>query len=79
MMMINLSVAALLIGSGAALAQGTQQSAVPSNGGYSRVEPIGRSGNPVGTPHSNMYANPIDRPIPPAASNHVIVVPQRRR
>ena len=46
-----MSVAALLIGSGAALAQGTQQSAVPSGGGYSRVEPIGRSGSPVGTPH----------------------------
>ena len=76
---ITLSVAALLIGSSAALAQGIQQSAVPSSGGYSRVEPIGRSGSPVGTSHSGMYADPINRNVPPATRNHVVVVPQRRR
>jgi hypothetical protein len=46
---LTLLVAVLMIGSGAAFAQGTQ-SAVPSGGGYSRVEPIGRSGAPVQTP-----------------------------
>ena len=72
-------VAILLASAGVALAQGTQQSSVPSGGGYSRVEPIGRSGSPVGTPQAGMFANPTGQYVPPATRNHVIVVPQRRR
>ena len=74
---ITLSVAVLLIGSGAAFAQGTQQSAVPSGGGYSRVEPIGRSGAPVQTPQSGSYGSSMGYVLP-ASRSYVIVTPQRR-
>jgi hypothetical protein len=65
------AVVALLIGSGAALAQGTQQTTSNgSNGGSGTAQPIGNSGAPVAT-GSNSYS-----PGLPAQSR--IVIPLRR-
>jgi hypothetical protein len=67
------AVVALLVGSGAAIAQGTQQT--PPNGyrgGYGGPEPIGNSGAPVATGSYN-YA-----PGPPAQT-WIVIRPHRRR
>jgi hypothetical protein len=74
---IMVSLVILMIGSGVALAQGTQQSSVPSGGGYNRVEPIGHSGSPVQTPQSGSSGSAMGY-VPPASRSYVIVAPQRR-
>ena len=76
---LKLTLVILLISSGAALAQGTEQRATSSGGNYNGAEPIGRSGTPVPTSQSGMFANPLGQYTPPATRNNVIVVPRRRR
>lgn len=65
------SVAALLMLSTPAFAQGTQQTTgQPAGWGYGRAEPIGRSAPPMPTPRlgSSPFQNPLGQSIPPATS-----------
>jgi hypothetical protein len=70
-------VVTLLIGASPALGQGTAQTTMPSGpgGSYNSAEPIGSSGRPVATPHSNYSAGAFATPAAPRA---VIVRPRRR-
>jgi hypothetical protein len=62
------SVIALLIGSGSALAQGTQQTTGVARGGSYGAETIGRSGAPVPTAQAGAspFRNPLGQSLPPA-------------
>jgi len=69
MSILRWSVIALLIGSGSALAQGTQQTTgVVRGGSYGAGQTIGRSGAPVSTAQAGTgpFRNPLGQSLPPA-------------
>jgi hypothetical protein len=69
MSVLRWAIVALLIGSGSALAQGTQQTTgVVGRGSYGTGQTIGRSGAPVSTEQAGTspFLNPLGQSLPPA-------------